>query len=473
MGDDSAGTEMGGNGQFRAQGPGYHYNVLSILLHTRAGQGTWGWAGVACAEGWVHLPSSCVCGQGRAGWGMWGWAGVACAEGDWGGYTVLRAPAGRGCSDMPSCTPFLHEWGRCWKGRGQGAAGPCECGGPGTGNGLHAPYLHAKGWQQSMQGTEWVSDLQWCTMRGKGKGGRGRREERGCTGARIGTGQFWTLWQKQVVPATSVKRCTMIRGMWAHHSPAPPFPTSAPFMWKGAQRTVYPPQSPSAQATPAQPHMPHLTLPCLHTQEEGRCTHPSTRATLAQPHAPHPAHMCKRTDGASSPTLSMHTRGGTVRTAQPSLAWVTPAQPHTPCPHLQEEGRCAHPSVWATPVQPPATHAHKGEGQRVHLLLMGYASPAFTHPTTPVHPKGCKRGYMLHPRRGACKGEGHMHTHKGGTQNEGQCNPSVSGEVVQRDRHIRVRVQKGVSDGKGVVNEVKQSQGKAVRANGGHPTPVD
>ncbi|KAH8981447.1 hypothetical protein EDB86DRAFT_3087109 [Lactarius hatsudake] len=197
----------------------------------------------------------------------------------------------------------------------------------------------------------------------------------------------------------------------------------------GARRTAYPPQSPSAQASPAQPHASCLAPPCPHMREEGRCAHPSARATPTQPHVPRPAHVRKRTDGASSPAPSTHARGGTARTAQPSSARATPAQPHAPRPHSREEGRCAHPSARATPVQPPAARAHKGEGRRINPLRTGHASPAFTHPAMPTHER--------------------------------------------MDRHIGVRVRKGESDGEGVVSEAKRSRGKAARTNGRHPAPVD
>ncbi|KAH8985584.1 hypothetical protein EDB86DRAFT_2833003 [Lactarius hatsudake] len=58
---------------------------------------------------------------------------------------------------------------------------------------------------------------------------------------------------------------------------------------------------------------------------------------------------------------------------------------------IHERRDSVPPPARATPVQPPATRAHKGEGRRINTLCTGYASPAFTHPTTPTHTWGCKR----------------------------------------------------------------------------------
>ncbi|KAH8978457.1 hypothetical protein EDB86DRAFT_3249011, partial [Lactarius hatsudake] len=53
------------------------------------------------------------------------------------------------------------------------------------------------------------------------------------------------------------------RGKGAHEGTSP---RSLP---AGARRTAYPPQSPSTQASPAQPHVSRPAPPCPHTREEG------------------------------------------------------------------------------------------------------------------------------------------------------------------------------------------------------------
>ncbi|KAH8998297.1 hypothetical protein EDB86DRAFT_3242902 [Lactarius hatsudake] len=393
-----------------------------------------------------------------------------------GTLSSMRRKGGTGAT-CPHAHPFRANGADVGKGGAGGWRAHANVVVQTRGNGPHTPYLRAKGWRRSMRGTEW------------GKGKRWTREAGG-EGVYWCQNWLWTLWRKQVVPATSVigsllflppspthlrtqdcrhsppspasraavraqKAVHYDKGRTGHspvsgpprsHGPAAPRPlpsqhlphscgkgahegTSPRSLPADARRTAYPPQSPLAQASPAQPHTSRLALPCPHTQEEGRCAHPSARATPAQPHAPRPARVHKRTDGASSPALSTHARGGTARTAQPSSARATPAQPHAPRLHSREEGRCAHPSARATPVQPPAAHAHKGEGRCVNPLRTGYTSLAFTHPATPAHER--------------------------------------------MDRHIGVRVRKGESDGEGIVSEAKRSRGEAARANGGHPAPVD
>ncbi|KAH9015113.1 hypothetical protein EDB83DRAFT_2680059 [Lactarius deliciosus] len=97
----------------------------------------------------------------------------------------------------------------------------------------------------------------------------------------------------------------------------------APALPAGARRTAGPPQSPSAQATPAQPHAPRLALPAY---ARGGTVCSPIRAGHASPsHALRPARVRKRTDGTST-----HARGGMAHTAQSSSARATPPQPHAP-----------------------------------------------------------------------------------------------------------------------------------------------
>ncbi|KAH9013554.1 hypothetical protein EDB85DRAFT_2218933 [Lactarius pseudohatsudake] len=163
--------------------------------------------------------------------------------------------------------------------------------------------------------------------------------------------------------------------------------------------------------------------PRPHTREEGWCAHPSARATPAQPHVPRPARVRKRTDSASSPAPPTDARRGTVRPPR----------------------HAGHAS--------PAARTRKGEGQRIHPLRTGYASPAFTHAATPALARGCKRVGAPSPApsvRGVLPSPPGLHT-------------------APEKRHIGARVRKGESDGEGVVNEAKRSRGEAARANGGHP----
>ncbi|KAH9057080.1 hypothetical protein EDB83DRAFT_2390063 [Lactarius deliciosus] len=205
-------------------------------------------------------------------------------------------------------------------------------------------------------------------------------------------------------------------------SPCRPCPT-------GARRTACPPQSPSAQATPAQPHAPRPAR--IRERKDGAPIPPRA------PRRPNP----------TCPALPAYARGRTAclvplrprtqgegRRAQPSPPrrgrhQPSPTRPTPPCPHSQEEGWCAHLRAGHAS---PAARTRKGEGQRVHPLRTGYASPAFTHPATPAYPRGCKRvgapspptprgtpalpGFTPRPRRGACKGEGRTHAREGYTE---------------------------------------------------------
>ncbi|KAH8985585.1 hypothetical protein EDB86DRAFT_2833004 [Lactarius hatsudake] len=421
------------------------------------------------------------------------------------------------------------------------------------GNGPRAPYLHAKGRWRSMRGTEWRR-----TMQEKGK--RWAREAGGegvlvpelaqdgsgpCGGSKSCLPLLGLLYSSRPPrpPICAHKRtgrhsppspasCAAVRAQKAHydkgrmgHSPvsgpprsrgpaAPqPLPSqhlphshgkgahegmSPRSLPAGAQRTSYPPQSPSAQVMPAQLHTPRPAR--IRERKEGVPT------PLCGPHQPNP----------TCPTLPAYTRGWTAR-------------PAPPCPRTQGEGQRAQPS-------PPRRGRHQPNPTRparIHERRDGVPPPLRTGHTSPApHPPhtqggGSARQHPLHrlcqpsvyaprhtrtrpgmqegqctqpplrgvcytprPRRGACNGEGHMHTREGGTRNEGRCNPSASGGVArrvcgrggvernpgggaaheQKDRHIGVWAQKGESDGEGVVNEAKQSQGKAARTNGRHPT---
>ncbi|KAH9020142.1 hypothetical protein EDB85DRAFT_1896328 [Lactarius pseudohatsudake] len=172
-----------------------------------------------------------------------------------------------------------------------------------------------------------------------------------------------------------------------------------------ARRTVRPPQSPSAQVTQPNPTCPTLPIPA-----------PPTDA-----------------------------RRGTVR------------PPH----------RMGHAS--------PAARTRKGEGRRIHPLRTGYASPAFTHAATPVLPWGCKRvgapspapsvwGVLPSPPRLHAAPEKRV-CGRGGAER----NPGGGAMHERKGRHIGAWVQKGESDGEGVVNKAKRSWGEAVHTNGGHP----
>ncbi|KAH9017873.1 hypothetical protein EDB85DRAFT_2154910 [Lactarius pseudohatsudake] len=159
------------------------------LLHPRGSAGVagavwdaWGWVGVASAEedwavravpplaagyvglGWrgprggVGAPS--LLSRMRAGRGGARGAGQA-AEGDWGGHAVLRAPAGRGLGDVPSCAPFPRERGGADRGEGADVssfrADKADVGEKGP----RAPYLRAKGAAVVNAGRrkEWAGDL--------------------------------------------------------------------------------------------------------------------------------------------------------------------------------------------------------------------------------------------------------------------------------------------------------------------------
>ncbi|KAH9007981.1 hypothetical protein EDB83DRAFT_2323497 [Lactarius deliciosus] len=143
------------------------------------------------------------------------------------------------------------------------------------------------------------------------------------------------------------------------------------------------------------------------------------------------------------------------------------APPH---PRMQEGGQRAHPSLpWrgrcqsnpmprmhvrATPTPPhvhhtaPPVHARGG----VQPLRAGYAGPVFTRPATPVDAGGSARPAQPPPHKVA---RGAAHEQNGG--------------------RIGAGMQKGDSDGDGggVMNKAKRSRGEAVRANSGHPAPVD
>ncbi|KAH9008844.1 hypothetical protein EDB83DRAFT_2531456 [Lactarius deliciosus] len=199
------------------------------------------------------------------------------------------------------------------------------------------------------------------------------------------------------------------RGKGAHKGTSPrPLPA-------GARRTVCPPRSPSAQATPAPPrpappaytrggtvHPPlragHTNPtprapPCPRTQEDGRCVQPR------------PAYARKGRDGAHNPALlsagdtspapralPAFARGGTVRPPlRAGHANPTPCAP--PCPRTQEDGRR---------VQPRPAHARMGRDGAHSPALLGAG-----HQPNPKRPARIrKRRDVQPPAARARKGEG-------------------------------------------------------------------
>ncbi|KAH9069675.1 hypothetical protein EDB83DRAFT_2580947 [Lactarius deliciosus] len=488
------------------------------------------WAG----QGWTHCPSSCIRGQGgargvglvwpvrrggrtvpplayagRAGRGAWGWAGIACAEGDWGGHTVLRAPAGRGRDDVPSCAPFPPEWGRCWEGRGQGAASPRDRGGPDMGEGPARPLSACEGTAAVNVGDRVGERLK--TVRDAGRGGvlvLGRRDVMGMGPvldpvAEASCACHVSYWVHSfplahpfadargqadtpplplhcAPPFVCRKRCTMgragpspVSGPPRSRGLATPWPlpsqhlphsggkgahegTSSRPLPAGARRTACPPQSPSVQAMPAQPHAPRPALPAYARGGTPNPTRPAlpayARGRTVRPSPPRPRTQEEGRRAQPSPTRPpAFARGVTVR--PPLCAGHTSPTPRAPpCPRTQEDGRR---------VQPRPAHARKGrDGAHSPVLLgVGDTSPAFTPPATPAHPRGCKR----------------VRAASGGVARRvcGQCgaerNPGGGAAHEQKGRHIGAWVRKGESDGEGVVNEAKRSRGEAARANGGTP----
>ncbi|KAH9066056.1 hypothetical protein EDB83DRAFT_2315063 [Lactarius deliciosus] len=348
------------------------------------GRGTWGWAGVARAEeDWaVCAVPPLAAGRVGLGWcgprggvgaqsllsrmrvrrGAWGWAGITCTEGDWGGYAVLHAPAGRGRGDMerwdvPSRAPFPH-WAAQprGKGKGWGAAGPRGHGGSDTGEGPARPLSACEG------------------------GGGGQ-----CRG-RSGVYPSSLVYLFPFPPVTTAMFArkgghTMIRGVRAlppylsHHvcmGPPPPGPSPSP---------LAAPPSVERGHTRAHPTFPCRPAPSL-PGHGGLRTHPSPlwcRRCLPSP-------MC--------PALPAYARGGTVR---PPLraGHASPAPRAPPCPHMQEDGRR---------VQPHPAHARKGrDGAHSPVLLgTGDTCPA---PRAPPHPaRICeRRDSAFTPLRGPCQ----------------------------------------------------------------------
>ncbi|KAH9039483.1 hypothetical protein EDB83DRAFT_2318434 [Lactarius deliciosus] len=411
-------------------------DALSVLLRTRAGRGAWGWAGVARAKGWAHRPSSRVCGQGRAG---------------------------------------------CWEGRGQGVASLRDCGGPDMGEGPACPLSACEGTAAVNAGDRVGERLK--TARDAGRGGvlvLGWRDVMGmgpvldpvAEASHACHVSYWVhsfplahpfadargqadtppLPLHRAPPFVRRKRCTMGRAGPSPMSGPPrsrglatPWPlpsqhlphsggkgahegTSSRPLPAGARRTACPPQSPSAQATPAQPHAPRPALPA-------------------------------------------YARGGTVR--PPLRAGHTSPTPRAPpCPRTQEDGQCVHPR--------PA-HARKRRD--------GTHSPAPRAP--PAFARGGTPSRVTRRAREEVRARGWPHAREGGPWNEddatqvravsggvarrvcGQCgaerNPGGGAAHEQKGRHIGAWVRKGESDGEGVVNEAKRSRGEAARANSGTP----
>ncbi|KAH9026133.1 hypothetical protein EDB85DRAFT_1893550 [Lactarius pseudohatsudake] len=455
-----------------------------------------GWAGVARAAGWAHRPSPCVRGRGGAGravrplayagrvghvglgwrgprggvgapsllsrmWagrGAWGWAGVAWAEGDWGGRAVLRAPAGRGRGDVPSCAPFPRERGGADKGEGADvssfrAEGGCwgEGRDRGAAAGPRAPYLRAKGEAAVNAGDG---------RRRGGASGDGKRDlqnwvvvrapvaeaSRACHGPELDPSPLQ-------YPSVPIPLSSRLPPPSSTSSPSPV--TAATFARKGGTRE-YGARGPAAapRSLPSPQHPPSarkedtsapspLSAP---PRSRGKGAHegtsprplpagarrtarppqsPSAQATPAQPHTPRPARIRERRDGAPTPPRGPRQPNPTCP-ALPAYARGRMARPAPPRPRTQGEGRCAHPAARATPAQPPA-HARGRVGASTPSAR---ATPA-RRLRTPPRPRslGDARGSVrpaqppprgvcypsppgLHtpgPRRGVCKGEGRTH----------------------------------------------------------------
>ncbi|KAH9032168.1 hypothetical protein EDB85DRAFT_1890827 [Lactarius pseudohatsudake] len=228
-------------------------------------------------------------------------------------------------------------------------------------------------------------------------------------------------------------------GQHAHPSPLRPrrrlpSPTrpAPPAYTRGG--TVRPPlRAGHASPTPRAP-------PCPRTQEDRRRVQP------------HHAHGRKERDGAPTPPRRPrqpsrpHTQGGGSARPPPPHGLRQPgvyARRHARALSGMQEGRCAQPSPLragcATPALPGYTRQAREEG--VHGTR---GDTTRARAASGVARRVCGRGGA-----GRNPGGGAAHERKGG--------------------HIGARVQKGESDGEGVVNEAKRSRGEAARVNSGHP----
>ncbi|KAH9070968.1 hypothetical protein EDB83DRAFT_2313704 [Lactarius deliciosus] len=504
--------------------------VPPLANEGRTWRSAWGWGGVArteedwavraipplacvdgAARGWTCRPSSCKHGQGGArgmGWrGLRGWVSTpsllsrmrAGKGGAHGAGQVSPALKGTGVGPLSSvrwqggpgqrgevgyalaCPLSVRTGWRSQGGReGAGATHPFRVNravrtgerGPAfradkvdvgkrgargrrahanvvaqtRGKGPCAPYLRAKGRQRSMLGTEW----------GKGKG-KGK-----------GIGLSSSSFQREWVGEEG-------EGRGAHDDTG---------------RTG-PPQSPSAQAMPAQPHAPCLALPAYVRGGTATPAHPTrsalpafARGRTACPAPRRPIHTHKGRDGAHSPVLL-----GTGDT--------TPTPRAAPRPALIRERRDGAPTPPRGPRQPPA-HARGRVGTSTPSAR---ATPvAFTHPAMPAHPGGCKRpspapsaqGVLPQPSRGlhAAPKKRYMqgggpHAREGGTWNGGQCNPSPSGEWRSRAKGVqagwsatqvgesRTNRRAGTSEHGCVMNKVKGAGRGCAHEWRAPPTPVD
>ncbi|KAH9165280.1 hypothetical protein EDB89DRAFT_2077003 [Lactarius sanguifluus] len=218
------------------------------------------------------------------------------------------------------------------------------------------------------------------------------------------------------------------RGKGAHEGTSPrPLPA-------GARRTACPPQSPSAQATPAPAPRTPPRPARIRKRRDGAPTPPrgprqpnSTRPAL-------PAYARGRTgrDGAHSPALlgagdtspapraqPAFARGGTVRPPlRVAHAGPTPRTP--PCPRTQEDR-------WH--VQPCPTHARKGrDGMHSPALLGAGHQP---DPTRPAHIRERRDGAPT-PLRGP-----HQSSHPPPTHARGRVGASTPFAQATPARHLR------------------------------------
>ncbi|KAH9046225.1 hypothetical protein EDB84DRAFT_1629087 [Lactarius hengduanensis] len=370
--------------------------VPPLANASRAVWDAWGWVGVASAEedwavravpplaagyvglGWrgprggVGAPS--LLSRMRAGRGGARGAGQA-AEGDWGGHAVLRAPAGRGLGDVPSCAPFPRERGGADRGEGADVssfrADKADVGEKGP----RAPYLRAKGAAVGKgRGIGLSSRVLFSTRMGGG------REE---------WGSVVRVSPKQVVPATSA---VQNRTNWACKE----------------RRTLTPPPTPPASPLLSSPLLP-LPSPTPLVSESGRS-------------APARSHAERELTGVcrplSAPPYSRETgahedkeRTGVCRLSpclrHPVRVEGGPRCPPPPSPSLlpvapRSHGMGAHKGT-PTPVPPfPFAQKRCARGLTAPLLRVAPASsppPSLLSAPPPFARKGACEGNA--PSRGA------------------------------------------------------------------------
>ncbi|KAH8994371.1 hypothetical protein EDB86DRAFT_2829871 [Lactarius hatsudake] len=259
------------------------------------------------------------------------------------------------------------------------------------------------------------------------------------------------------------------------------------------------------------PTQPHVPRPSLLAYARGRTTRPaqpvhargrppqSLQHGRRQPssalHAPPlPARVRKGTDRAPSPA---HTHKGTDSAHPTPLGDAALAPRAPPLPAHERKGADGA-STRATPAQPYATRARNGRDGTPTSVPSARAMPVQPHAhhtASPVHerggttrlppPHGLRQPQVDAPRHACTRlgmQEGRLRAaprrrgaRKGGTQNEGRCNPSVSGTSLcmrtrgagkagrnpgggvareWKGRHIGTGVRKGEGDGDGVPSRV-------------------